>query len=91
MTILPTKFRTKGFDWEILKREGDLSIIRQLHPDGSSNYNVIQIQKQNAAEFNGVVYEEKETIPGWEQWGKKAWNFMSLESAEKYYERKIQS
>lgn len=89
MTTLPTKFRNKGFDWEILKREGDLSIIKQIHKDGSFNYNVIEIQKQKEAEFGGIKYESKETIPGWEQWGKKAWNFMSLEAAEEFYKEKL--
>lgn len=84
-TPLPVKFQSKGFSWEVLKRDGDLAIIKQTSKENKSNFNVIEIQKQKSAEFNGIQYEAKETIPGWEQWGKKAWNFMTLEAAEKFY------
>lgn len=81
-TPLPTTFRARGFDWEILERTGDVALLLQKFKGTDGNHVVAVIQKQDATEFRGKRYEAKEALPTWEQWGSKAWTFMSKDAAE---------
>lgn len=82
---LPNSFKKWGFDWAVLKREGDCALLSQSK-DGGVNYNVCKIKKGNEYTFpNGRVVEAQESIPSAEQWGRLAWCYCKLENAEKKF------
>ncbi len=87
MIPLAPKFRTKGFDWRIVQREGDIAIVEQ-NKEGWTEpvLNVVIVQKIKGGPMpRGRVSEDHESLPGWEDWGESAWTCHSREDAKRRF------
>lgn len=75
MKPLPDIFRSRGFDWRVLQREGDIAIVEQNKPEWREPVlNVVIVQKHKARRLpNGEMTVDSEGLPSWEQWGQEAW------------------
>ena len=84
MKILPTTFRSDGFDFEQLAREGDIAIfVKQKLPLRFKSYEVVIIQKRDAYTWpNGQTTPAHEAMPSSRDWGKYGWTYQTLEDAE---------
>lgn len=89
MIPLPTKFRSKGFDFVQIAREGKHAIFRKTKP--GYNFEVFEVVViQQMAEHtwpNGHFTPAHECMPGNEVRGKKGWTYQTQEGAwEKFRE-----
>ncbi len=81
--ILQDTYNKNGYAFKKIKREGDVAIYEQSHQESPLNrYEVFEIRRQEATEFNGVKYEAKERCPSNEEWGVNAYTCFDLGRAE---------
>jgi len=84
MIPLAPQFRARGFNWRIVQREGDIAIVEQ-NKEGWTNpvLNVVIVQKVKGGPMpRGRTSEDREALPGWEDWGDLAWTCHSREDAK---------
>ena len=90
MKTLPTTFGSDGFDFEQLRREGDVAIFVKQKPGlvceylaSCRSYEVVIIQKQDAYTWpNGLTTPAHEAMPSPRDWGKYGWTYPTLDDAE---------
>jgi len=90
MIPLATTFRSNGFDFVQIAREGDHAIFRKTKPSLPlfETFEVVVIQKMGEHKWpNGNVSPAHEYMPGRYEWGTKGWSCQTLERArEKFRE-----
>jgi hypothetical protein len=68
---LPTTFRSDGFDFQILDREGEVALLAKKKPRWNfSIYEVVRVQAWPAELIKGRFTPEREAMPRSEQWGR---------------------
>lgn len=80
--------RTKNNVIYTLIERNDVAALCSLQYPGSDKiigYDVFLIKQQEAGEFNGIKFEEKERFPNDAAFGVWAWSFSKLESAKAKY------
>ena len=93
MIPLAPKFRSRGFDWRIVQREGDVAIVEQSR-EGWENpvLNVVVVQKHRERPApDGSTIPAREGLPSWEQWGRAAWTASDLPDAKRRFNALVDS
>lgn len=87
MKALTTEFKSHGFDYKQVKRDGDVAIFSKTKPNQSGeSYEVVRVKKYPTYAIAGVEIPEHESLPGDESWGDDGFTFTDLEKAkEKFY------
>lgn len=80
MTPLKTTFRSDGFDFKQIAREGRIAVYEQSKGSFWA-WEVIIIGKRPPRVLNGVALGASERYPASEQWGSMGWTCMSRERA----------
>jgi hypothetical protein len=85
---LPTTFRSDGFDFQILNREGEVALLAKKKPKWNfSIYEVVRVQVWPDELIKGRFTPEREAMPRSEQWGVHGWSFADMDDARrKFYE-----
>ena len=84
MKILPTTFRSDGFYFELLKRDGDIALFRKTKLGFSfETFEVVLVQHHKERIIAGKSIEGGEAMPSSEQWGSKGWTFSEKTSAKR--------
>ena len=93
MKTLPTKFGSDGFNFEQLRREGDIAIfVKRKPPFKFKNYEVVIIQKRDAYIWpNGATTPAHEAMPSSRDWGKYGWTFQTLEDCESRFKTLVET
>jgi hypothetical protein len=80
----PATFRKNGFHYELMKREGDIAMVKQrLEPGrGLLAYEILRIRRAEAREMHGKAIEAAEYGPCNEDFGKHGWSYPTIERAE---------
>ena len=88
MRTLPTQFRSDGFDFEQLAREGDIALFRKTKPEIlTETFEVVVIQHYEERTIAENLIEASEAMPPTSQWGKLGWSLQTRERAwEKFRE-----
>ena len=84
MKTLPATFGSDGFDFQQLRREGDIAIFVKQKPGFSfKSYEVVIIQKRDAYTWpNGETTPAHEAMPSSRDWGKYGWTYQTLQDVE---------
>ena len=86
MKILPTTFRSDGFDFALLKRYGDIALLRKTKPRlRFESLEVVVIQRHNTFEIKGKLIPASEHLPSSGQWGVKGWTYSDRLSADRKF------
>lgn len=84
MKILPKTFKKNGFEFEQIKREGNVAIYRKRQQHWKTSrytYETIIIKPMKGGEVFGKVIEPYEAYPTSEQWGVNGWADRTLDAA----------
>lgn len=83
MQSLPATFRSDGFDFTQIKRQGDVVLFEKTHPKHTvKHYEVVIAQKRKAVTWpNGITTVAHESMPSSEQWGIYGWSPFDLPAA----------
>lgn len=84
MQTLATSFRHNGFNFDQIKRRGDIALFRKMKPHFTVDYyEVVIVQKHGELKWpNGSITPPGENMPSNEQWGTKGWSYDNQEDAE---------
>jgi hypothetical protein len=84
--LAPT-FTSGGFNFRMLRREGDVALLSKVHRHGRvESYEVVRIQHRRAKVMpNGKPLPAREAMPASEQWGTAGWTYPDLASAERRF------
>jgi len=80
--VLPNFYRKNTYDFNLIKRVGDVAIFSQSDGGKIYGFEVFEIRKQKETAFNDIHYEAKERVPSNEEWGTNAFTCYSIEQAE---------
>ena len=90
MKTLPTAFRSGGFDFKLLARDGDIALFRKTKPVfGFESFEVVVIQRHETFEIEGKLIPASEHLPRSEQWGSAGWSYRDRPSAERKFNQLI--
>lgn len=89
MQHVKTVFRSRGFTYTQLKREGLAALYEQCSPGGTPAYEVVHLLVSPAQDILGKPYPEREVYPNDEQWGKRGWTYSRLDKAEAAFARLV--
>lgn len=85
---IKTEFRSRGFDYKQIKREGDIAVYSQTRiTTGKQNFEVILVARHKGFRVAGQEFPPAETYPTANQWGARGWTQTNLEAAEAKFER----
>ena len=79
-----------GQRWTIERRAGDVVLIRQDFPGGSQRFITARVQRHKSDHRlpNGkVVSAGTEYLPGQNEFGSHAWQWITREAAERYFQK----
>jgi hypothetical protein len=86
MKRLPTTFRSGGFSFKILRRDGDIALFRKTKPGlGFESFEVVVIQRHETFEIKGKLIPAGEHLSRSEQWGIKGWTYSDRLSADRRF------
>lgn len=92
MRPLSTEFTYDGFDYRLVKRQGDVAIFSQSSGKLVISYEVVIIRVKPAKTFpGGRVVPEREAYPTNEEWGKYAWTCATRERADERFQALVDS
>lgn len=88
-----TEYYKNGYDFTLVKREGDLAIAKGIRRGGNdTNWEVISIRGHNGMMMGDNWVEPKEFAPSNAEWGRLGWTAINEQDAERIFqERKPQS
>ena len=83
MKTLPTTFRSDGFDFEQLVREGMVVLFRKSKPEFANiSYEVVVLhESQDHLGPRGNLILPAECMPQNEKWGQEGWSYRDEEDA----------
>ena len=88
MKKIGKSFTKYGFDFNLVKRKGNVAIFKQTRIGCVGiHYEVVKIGKHNGYHMGGQKIEAAETYPGNSLWGIQGWTCTSLESAEETFKK----
>ena len=88
MKTLEPKFRRRGIDYKLLKREKDVALLQQTKVGWSTPFfEVVIVQKHDGYSIAGNTVEPAEHMPKDEAWGVAGWTFISMEEALRKFNR----
>lgn len=86
MKPLATQFRKNGFDFTMLKREGNVALFQKSKPHFTEpHFEIILVQSHNGYELAGRKIEAAETFPSSETWGTKGWTCSDEQRARELF------
>ena len=86
MKLLPNTFTQGGFDFKVIKRDGQVAMLeKSKNGYHNSMFEVVIIQKHKAKVLFGNTLEDREAMPPDEAWGQFGWTPESRERAEAIY------
>lgn len=89
---LPITFRHNHFDFQQVRREGDVAIFEKKHPEHSGpSWEVVIVQHNKAWRIAGKDIPAKESMPCSEAWGIYGWTDLTLEAAESRFNAMVTS
>jgi hypothetical protein len=72
----------RGFQFQMLKREGDVCLFEKRNATGPVRYEVAILHQRPKREFpGGRLAEAHEAMPSPEEWGLRGWSPATLEAA----------
>lgn len=80
MKILPNFFKFGSFAFEMIRRFGDVAVMRKTK-GRIVGYEVVIIQRHGDMEISGRQMAAAEYIPSSEQWGRLGWTFQKESDA----------
>ena len=84
MKPLPSTFTAKGFDHQLVQRQGNLAIYRRNRTGSArAHFEVIRVQHHNGFTLAGVSIPPAETYPTATQWGTNGWTCPDMDSAQR--------
>ena len=90
MKKLPAVFRSGGFDFKLLARDGDIALFRKTKPRlRFESLEVVIIQRHETFEIEGKLIPAGEHLPSSEQWGVKGWTYSDRLSADRKFNQLI--
>ena len=90
MKTRPKAFRSGGFSFKLLKRYGDIALLRKTKPGlGFESFEVVIIQRHQSFEIKGKLIPAGEHFPRSEQWGSAGWSYRDRPSAERKFNQLI--
>lgn len=89
MKTLPTTFGSDGFDFQQLRREGDIALfVKHKLPFRFKSYEVVMIQKRNAYTWpDGQTTPAHEAMSSSRDWGTYGWTYQTFEDAESRFKK----
>jgi hypothetical protein len=89
MQQLKTKFKKNGFNFSMLKRNGDVAIFEKTKPNFKQTFfEVIKIKTYPEIIFpNGIKVTAHECFPASESWGTCGWSFSDRERAFDHFNK----
>lgn len=89
---LPTKFRSDGFNFQIVHRDGAVALLaKQKSNHTQMSYEVAIIQTHPAECLFGRDLPEREVMPPSESWGTLGWSYVDLADAVASYDQLCQA
>lgn len=84
MKSLPDQYNKNGYIFRLHERINDVAIYSQYDPDSERliAYEVFRVKMNTGKFINGKPLQDKESIPGNEQWGKTGFTCYDLTSAK---------
>jgi len=86
-------YKNGGFNFEIIKREGNIAIAKGKNKKGSVCFEVFKVkeQKESISNFGGVevTFKAKESKPKDNDFGKDAFSYGELMAALKKFEELV--
>lgn len=90
MKPLAYQFKSGGFMFQILRRNGRVVLLEKRKAGGKSrSWEVVKTVVRPSETLMGVFYPEREAMPSSSQWGKLGWTFVRLADAEGKYQRLV--
>lgn len=87
---IPVSFNKKGFEYNLVKREGDVAIYSQRWLKGETvRYETVKIGRHNGYSMGGSYIEPSETYPGSSLWGICGWTYCTVEEAENKFQKLV--
>ena len=86
MKILPTIFKSGGFCFRQLMREGQVALLAKTKPHFTrESYEVVIVQQRPGGIFKGKRFPAHESMPHSEAWGRLGWSYPGKESAKRRF------
>lgn len=83
---LAKRFRSKGFDYELLDRVGDVALFKQTKPIISrASFEVVIVQRHDGYSLAGTHVPPAETMPPTSLWGRLGFTYSDLAAANKKF------
>lgn len=82
MKPLPDSYVKNTYLFQLVERDCDVCIYRQLDNGRTVGFEVFEVQKLRERIIQGRVLEAREATPSNEQWGQKGWTFWDLARAK---------
>lgn len=73
MNALPASYRSGGFDWRILERQGDIALAAQTGHGVTDRLSVFIVGRAGEREIGGKIIPAGEYMPGPNAWGSQGW------------------
>ena len=99
MKTIPDRFRKNGWNYALLKRTDEVALYAQFRgetvpeSDAAPAYEVVIVGHRAAgsAKMGGVDvrFEESETLPSNEDWGRRGWTSTSWRAANDLFADKV--
>lgn len=86
MKPLPKTFRKSGFDFEQLKRIGNVALYRKTNGNIES-FELVKVQAHDGYFIKDVEMPPAEFYPSSEQWGTNGWTFTTRDEAELMFQK----
>ena len=86
-----TKYYKNGYDFTLVKRQGDLAIALGVsRQTGKDNWEIIEVQSHNGLQMGENWVEPAEFAPNDKSWGDKGWTGMNEADAERIFQKRLQ-
>jgi hypothetical protein len=92
MNPIPEKFRSDRFDFQLLRRQGDVALFSKQKPQHSRpTFEVVVIQRRPAERIFGRNLPNREVMLSNESWGALGWSFSDFASAKARFDQLCQA
>jgi hypothetical protein len=86
MKPLPKTFKSGGFHFKQLMREGNVALFAKAKPHFTrESYEVVVVQQRPGGVFKGKPFPPHESMPPSESWGRLGWSYSDKESATRRF------
>ena len=91
MKPLAESFKSGGFNFRQLCREGNVALFEKTKGERNRCYEVVRIQQREARLAFGKTLPACEVMPSSERWGKDGWTYRDLPSAQKKFRERVEA